>query len=77
MYSDRHTLDDYEMEPLLESLCAENQEPISYHFVYIDSGGKLACFDLAEKSYEVWTNADIRRMFSSEVLGAEELSNTV
>ena len=33
LYSDRHTLDEYELEPLLETLCDENRAPISYHYV--------------------------------------------
>ena len=39
LYSDRHTLDEYELEPLLETLCDENRAPISYHYVYIDADG--------------------------------------
>lgn len=53
LYSDRHTLEDYELEPLLATLCDENKAPISYHYVYIDAGGRLACFDLAQGTYEV------------------------
>lgn len=60
LYSDRHTLDDYELEPLLASLCDENQAPLSYHYVYIDAGGRLACFDLARGTYEVRSTAGVR-----------------
>ena len=60
LYSDRHTLDDYELEPLLESLCDENKAPISYHYVYIDADGKLACFDLAHCTYEVKSTLGVR-----------------
>lgn len=60
LYSDRHTLEDYEMEPLLETLCDENKAPISYHYVYIDAGGKLACFDLAHGTFEVRSTIGVR-----------------
>ena len=60
LYSDRHTLEDYELEPLLETLCGENRAPISYHYVYIDAGGKLACFDLAHGTYEIQSTAGVR-----------------
>ena len=53
LYSDRHTLEDYELEPLLETLCGENRAPISYKYVYIDADGKLVCFDLAHGTFEV------------------------
>lgn len=60
LYSDRHTLEDYEMEPLLDALCEENKAPISYHYVYIDTGGKLACFDLAHGEFEVRSTGEVR-----------------
>lgn len=60
LYSDRHTLESYELEPLLEELCELNQAPISYHYVYIDAGGKLVCFDLARGSFEVRRTAKVR-----------------
>lgn len=60
LYSDRHTLADYEMEPLLEALCDENRAPISYHYVYIDADRKLACFDLAHGSFEVQSTRGLR-----------------
>ena len=60
LYSDRHTLDEYELEPLLETLCDENRAPISYHYVYIDASGKLACFDLAHGTYEVQYTKGLR-----------------
>lgn len=53
LYSDRHTLEDYELEPLLDALCRENKAPISYHYVYINAAGKLACFDLTHGEFEV------------------------
>lgn len=65
LYSDRHTMENYEVEPLLESLCEENQAPISYHYVYIDAGGKLVCFDLARRSYEVHWTAKLREKLMS------------
>lgn len=61
LYSDRHTLADYELEPLLATLCDENRAPISYHYVYIDADGKLACFDLAHGSIEVKSTKGLRR----------------
>ena len=60
LYSDRHTLMDCELEPLLESLRSENQAPISFHYVYIDAGGKLACFDLAGGVFEVRSTKGLR-----------------
>ncbi len=60
LYSDRHTLEDYELEPLLETLCDENKAPISYHYVYIDADGKLVCFDLARCTFEVQSTSGIR-----------------
>ncbi len=60
LYSDRHTLSDSELEPLLETLCEENKAPISYHYVYIDAGGRLACFDLAHGELEVRSTAGVR-----------------
>lgn len=69
LYSDRHTLADYELEPLLEALCQENQAPISYHYVYLDADGKLACFDLAHGSYEVRSSGSARRKLLSDSAG--------
>ena len=46
-------MEDYELEPLLETLCGENRAPISYQYVYIDADGKLVCFDLAHGTFEV------------------------
>ena len=68
LYSDRHTLADYELEPLLASLCDENKAPISYHYVYIDADGKLACFDLAHGTFEVHSTKGLREklMMDSE-----------
>ena len=68
LYSDRHTLADYELEPLLASLCDENKAPISYHYVYIDADGKLACFDLAHGTFEVQSTKGLREklMMDSE-----------
>lgn len=60
LYSDRHSLLDSELEPLLEALCEENKAPISYHFVYIDAGGRLACFDLARGEVKVRSTAGVR-----------------
>ncbi len=60
LYSDRHTLEDYELEPLLETLCDENKAPISYQYVYIDAGGKLACFDLAYGAFEIQSTKGLR-----------------
>ena len=60
LYSDRHTLENHELEPLLEALCEENKAPISYHYVYIDASGKLACFDLAHGTYEVQYTKGLR-----------------
>lgn len=67
MYSDRHTLEDYELEPLLASLCEENKAPISYLYVYIDAGGRLACFDLARGSFEVRSTKELRRKLPAEL----------
>ena len=66
LYSDRHTLEDYELEPLLETLCDENKAPISYHYVYIDAGGKLVCFDLAHGTYEVQSTKGLREKLMSD-----------
>lgn len=60
LYSDRHTMEDYELEPLLDALCEENRAPISYHYVYIDTAGKLTCFDLAHGEFEVRSTSGIR-----------------
>lgn len=60
LYSDRHTLEDYELEPLLDTLCEENRAPISYHYVYIDAAGKLVCFDLVQGEFEVRRTSEIR-----------------
>lgn len=65
LYSDRHTLEAYELEPLLESLCGENEAPISYHYVYIDAGGKLVCFDLVHGAFEVRSTSGIREKLLS------------
>lgn len=65
LYSDRHTLEDYELDPLLEALCQENQAPISYHYVYIDAGGRLACFDLAHGTFEVQSTKGLREKLIS------------
>ena len=48
-------------------LCEENKAPISYHYVYIDASEKLACFDLAQGTYEVRYTKGLREklMFSS------------
>lgn len=67
LYSDRHTLEDYELEPLLETLCQENIAPISYQYVYIDAAGKLACFDLANGEFEVRTTAGLRHKLALEM----------
>lgn len=69
LYSDRHTLENYELEPLLESLCDENKAPISYVYVYIDAGGKLACFDLARGKVEVHYTKGLRAKLAA---GLEE-----
>ena len=66
LYSDRHTLEDYELEPLLETLCDENQAPVSYHYVYIDAGGRLACFDLAQGTFEVQSTKGLREKLISD-----------
>lgn len=60
LYSDHHTLEDYELDPLLEALCEENKAPISYHYTYIDTAGKLACFDLAHGEVEVRPTDEVR-----------------
>lgn len=65
LYSDRHTLEDYELDPLLEALCQENQAPIAYHYVYIDAGGRLACFDLARGVFEVRSTKGLRETLIS------------
>lgn len=65
LYSDRHTLEDYELEPLLASLCDENKAPISYLYVYIDADGKLACFDLARGAVEVQSTKGLREKLMS------------
>ena len=62
----RHTLSEYELEPLLEMLCEENQAPISYRYVYIDADGKLACFDLVRRTYEVRPTGDVRERLLGE-----------
>lgn len=66
LYSDRHTLDDYELEPLLENLCEENKAPICYHYVYIDAAGKLVCFDLAHREYETHSTRKIKAMLFAD-----------
>lgn len=63
LYSDRHTMEDHELEPLLNALCEENVAPISYHFVYIDAAGKLVCFDLAHRKFEVRSTSELRDRF--------------
>ena len=48
--------------------CARRTKaPISYHYVYIDASEKLACFDLAQGTYEVRYTKGLREklMFSS------------
>ena len=65
LYSDRHTLADYELEPLLASLCDENKAPISYLYVYIDADGKLVCFDLAHGSFEVRSTKGLREKLTA------------
>lgn len=66
LYSDRHTLEDYELEPLLEALREENQAPISYHYVYIDAGGRLVCFDLARGNFQIRRTARLREKLMRE-----------
>lgn len=66
LYSDRHTLEDYELEPLLGALCQENKAPVSYHYVYINAAGKLACFDLAHGAFEVRSTNKVREKLLSE-----------
>lgn len=68
LYSDHHTLSDFELDPLLETLCEENRAPISYHYVYIDAAGRLACFDLARGEVEVRSTAGIRERLMAEHL---------
>ena len=68
LYSDRHTLSDYELEPLLEALCEENQAPVTSHYVYIDAAGRLACFDLAHRTYETRSTEKIRNKLFAESL---------
>lgn len=53
------------MEPLLETLCEENKAPISYQYVYIDTSGKLACFDLAHGTVEVQSTKGLREKLIS------------
>lgn len=65
LYSDRHTLADYELEPLLAALCDENKAPISYLYVYIDADGKLVCFDLARGSFEVRSTKGLREKLTA------------
>lgn len=60
LYSDCHTLEDYELDPLLEALCKENKAPVTYHYVYVDAAGKLACFDLAHGTFEVQPTKELR-----------------
>lgn len=62
-------MDDYELEPLLEALCAENRAPICYHYVYIDAAGRLACFDLAHGEYEIRSTGKIRSTLFSDASG--------
>lgn len=66
LYSDRHTMSDYELDPLLKALCEENKAPITYHYVYIDTAGRLARFDLVHKNYKVKSTREIRRKLFSE-----------
>lgn len=73
LYSDRHTLEDYELEPLLETLCEENQAPISYHYVYIDAAGKLVCFDLAHKTFEVRSTSEVRNRLLADPPDAPQI----
>lgn len=70
LYSDRHTLEDYELEPLLDALCAGNKAPISYHYVYVDAAaaGRLACFDLAHGGFEVRRTGKLRERLLREPL---------
>lgn len=74
LYSDRHTLSDSELEPLLEALCEENQAPISYHYVYIDTAGRLACFDLAHEEFEVRSTAEARQAAAEKFSKTFEIS---
>ena len=69
LYSDRHTLEDYELEPLLAALCEENEAPVSYHYVYIDAGGRLACFDLPHGVFEVRPTKGLREKLISDSAG--------
>lgn len=66
LYSDRHTLLDSELEPLLDALCEENKAPISYIYVYIDAGGRLACFDLVNREIEVRPTGELRKRFLAQ-----------
>lgn len=66
LYSDRHTLEDYELEPLLDTLCQENIAPISYQYVYIDAAGKLVCFDLVNGEFEARSTGEIRHRLAQE-----------
>lgn len=68
LYSDRHTLSDFELEPLLEALYEENQAPVTYHYVYIDAAGRLACFDLVRRKYETRSTEKIRNKLFAEPL---------
>ena len=72
LYSDRHTMEDYELEPLLADLCEENKAPISYHYVYIDTAGKLACFDLVRGEVEVRFTSEVRdKLLSNPEAGVQ------
>jgi len=75
LYSDRHTLEDYELEPLLETLCDENKAPISYHYVYIDADSKLVCFDLVHGAVEVQPTIKVREklLADSECIAASPI----
>lgn len=75
LYSDRHTLSDYELEPLLEAFCEENKAPISYHYVYIDADGRLVCFDLAHGSFEIRSTRALRSRLLSETMNDEILDS--
>jgi len=68
LYSDRHTLEDYELGPLLEALREANQAPVSYHYVYIDAGGRLACFDLAGGTIEVRATGEVRERLMTDMM---------
>ena len=66
LYSNRHTLEDYEMDPLPEALCEENRVPITYQYADIDAGGRLACFDLAHGVFEVRFTKGLRERLISD-----------